>query len=79
MDYNELMKAIMLIDKYVIKMKSLGKTPIQINNAKSSLSALRKISIDFAINGKILEINAMNGNNGVYWTLVDHRHQQRAY
>lgn len=55
MEYNELVRAIELIDNFVKAMKTHGHTPIEINKAQNSLKALKKVSLDFAIKGEIID------------------------
>jgi len=74
MEYNELEKAFSLIEKRVKSMKTQSKFSINdVKEAESSLKALRKILIDFAIVGEIMDIKvnkSLKGDSNGFWEVV---------
>lgn len=79
MEYEEIVKAIELIEKFIKSMSKTGQNKNKIEDASAALKSLKKISIDYAIKGKILEISPVRSTAGHHWSLVDDKMVQRFY
>lgn len=79
MEYQELLKSISMLENYVKNMSKNGRNIKEIEEAKLGLKALKKVSLDFAVNNKkIIKIKSRKVN-GTYWEVLDSTNQAKFF